>query len=39
LYYIDWLRATAVIGVVLCHCVMNSFDALKLNSDENVDIA
>ena len=31
LYYLDWLRSTGVFVVVLVHCLLNSYDGLRLN--------
>jgi surface polysaccharide O-acyltransferase-like enzyme len=36
LYYIDWLKSFAIIGVVMVHCLMNSFDACGLDSKKNI---
>jgi peptidoglycan/LPS O-acetylase OafA/YrhL len=33
-YYVDWIRAIAIILVILVHALCNSFDASGLDPDE-----
>lgn len=37
LYHVDWLRSATITLVIFVHCLINSFDALELNEEQNPD--